>query len=111
MDGDRAIEQPLLQSLAAAEEQLEDAETTNSGQEEVVEVAFDIAEAGECWGEARRILALAAPLSAGQVLSYLGYLVVIAQVGALGPQQLAAVSLGSTFFNITGLSLWAAGAV
>jgi hypothetical protein len=97
MDADDAAQEPLLPPSAPA---------SQAGEELRIEYhAAELVEARGGWGEARRLLALAAPLSAGQVLSYLGYIMVVAQIGRLGPLPLAAVSLGSTFFNVTGLSL------
>lgn len=105
MDPEVALQEPLLQPQdgpqAAAPS---DASPSAHGR---VQVVFEesVMEAKSGWSEARRLVALAVPLSAGEVLSYLGYLIVIAQIGRLGPLELSAVSLGSTFFNITGLSL------
>ena len=107
--GGAALQQPLLPPSApstSSQGRAEAAAGEGEGEELRVEYEELVVEARGSLGEARRLLALAAPLSAGQVLSYLGYLIVVAQIGRrLGPLQLSAVSLGSTFFNITGLSL------
>ncbi|KAI8474501.1 MAG: mate-domain-containing protein [Monoraphidium minutum] len=58
------------------------------------------------WGaEAGRLLHLSIPLSVMSVLTYLGRMITLSQVGALGALQQSSMALANTLFNITGLSL------
>ncbi|KAG2496485.1 hypothetical protein HYH03_005310 [Edaphochlamys debaryana] len=58
--------------------------------------------------ELMRVLALALPTSSVDVVSFLASLVGLFQVARLGTAELSALTLGSTLFNLTGLS-WAVG--
>lgn len=52
-----------------------------------------------------RILSLALPTSTVDTLSFVASLFSVSLVGSLGTVELSALTLGTTLFNITGLSL------
>ncbi|KAL6750327.1 hypothetical protein V8C86DRAFT_3183346 [Haematococcus lacustris] len=61
--------------------------------------------AAPCTDEAKRVLALALPVSAAEILSFASYLVTTSMIGQVGAQALSAFTLARTVYHITGLSL------
>ena len=55
--------------------------------------------------ETKRVVRLAWPVTASEVLTYMAYLLTTAQVGHIGSHELSALTLGRSVFHLTGLSL------
>lgn len=52
-----------------------------------------------------RLCRLALPLSVGNLVSFLSGAVLLGMTGRLGQQQLSSLVLGTSIFNVTGLSV------